>query len=606
MSFADAARAAMPFLSTDDRIRLEGKILAHFPEIDDAREIARDVDGWSEDDPSWTRRRILWSLNQSGYEQWCILETLGEDLLSRTSVCRLRQLRRKFRDLGVEQPESIKLRQIVSPIKRDRAARMTDEQWLRAIARYNTNEERRREGDFTGGGARHLGCELEHAAKSEPARFISLMKRIPDDAHRTYVGDILYGLAQADHVDEGLLKTGVLNAHARPGRRYGRQIARIFMGSPVLAGDTELFDILAWYVENGEANDDETVDASNTEREVLSVEDLMDHVGRLQVRGINGVRGFAAEALGSILWKLPHLAGKISRLLERRIAREPLVSVRCNLMVALVPLYNSDRLRCAHLIARLIDGPSELSEPHRRGNSHSLLSPLITQQGTDLMPYLIHWVPSVGPKLVHRLLGSGDETMRMIGVWHVLRLSFQDPAYAADADRFIEKGGLHRRLAADVASGAFAEEEFRDRAEQQLIRFFNDNDEEVRKQAADVFRRIDHADSGRFFKLAKAYIESKAFEGEMFAFVRALEKATIDVCELVISASEKLVTQLNPKDLAGDRRTWDIRHLQDLIKREYPASEADPKIRGRLLDVIDRMLARDFAGTDEILEAHDR
>ena len=54
------------------------------------------------------------------------------------------------------------------------------------------------------------------------------------------------------------------------------------------------------------------------------------------------------------------------------------------------------------------------------------------------------------------------------------------------------------------------------------------------------------------------------------------------------------------------RRTWDIRHLQELIKREYPASEADRKLRGRLLDAIDRMLARDFAGTDEILEAHDR
>ena len=59
----------------------------------------------------------------------------------------------------------------------------------------------------------------------------------------------------------------------------------------------------------------------------------------------------------------------------------------------------------------------------------------------------------------------------------------------------------------------------------------------------------------------------------------------------MISASEKLVTQLNPKDLGDDQRTWDIRHLQELIKREYPASDANPKLRGRLLDVIDRMLA---------------
>lgn len=605
-SFADAAKSVMPFLSTNDRLHVEKKILEHWPELDRAKKSARESRGHAPVDTRSSRNRVVRALNESGFEQWCVLETVGEALLSCMSVCRLRQLRRKFPGLKIDQPQNIKVRQVVSPIKQDSAARMNDEQWLRAIARYNDDEERRRGRDFVDGGARELGRELQNASKEQPARFASLLKRIPDDANPTYVRHLLDGLAQAEDVDEPLLKAAVLHAHARPERPYGSQIARMFMGSPALADDPELFDILAWYVENGEANDDETVDASNTEREVMSVEDLMGHVGRLQIRGINGVRGLAAEALGSVLWKLPHLADKISRLLERRIAREPLVSVRCNLMVALVPLYNSDRLRCAQLVGHLIDGPSELSEPQRRGNSHSLLSPLITQQGTRLLRYLIHWVPSVGPKLVHRLLESGDETMRMIGVWHVLRLSFQDSAYAADADRFIEKSGLYRRLAADVASGAFVEEEFRDRAEQQLIRFFNDDDEEVRKQATDVFRRIDHADSGRFFRLAEAYIESKAFEGEMFAFVQALEDATIDVCELVISASEKLVTQLNPKDLGDDQRTWDIGHLQELIKREYPASDANPKLRGRVLDVIDRMLALDFAGTDEILEAHDR
>ena len=606
MSFADAARAAMPFLSTDDRDRLEGKILAHFPEIDDAGEMAREVDGCSEEDPSRTRRRILWSLNQSGYEQWCILETLGEDHLSQTGIDRLRQLRRKFPNAEVEQPRHVEAHWVGSPIKRDKVARMKDAQWLRAIARYNNNEERCRGRGFVDGGARELGRELQNAAKEQPARFASLLKRIPDDAHPAYVRDLLDGLAEAEEVDEGLLKEAVLDAHARAGRRYGNQIARILANSPALANDPALFDILAWYIENGEANDDETVDASKTEQEIMSVEDLWDSPGRIYFRGINGVRGYAAEALGSVLWKVPQVAEKAFLLVERRIEREPLVSVRCNLMDALVPLYNSDRLRCAQLVERLIDGPSEPPGSRRREISNSLLSPLTTRQGTHLLPYLIQWVPSVGRKLVHRLLESGDETMRMIGVWHVLRHSFQDVTYAADADRFIAKGGLYRRLAADVASEAFVAEEFRDRAEQQLIRFFNDNDEEVRKQAADVFRRIDHAESGRFSKLAKAYIESRAFEGEMFAFVRALENATMDVCELVISASEKLVIQLTPNDLAGDRRTWDIRHLQDLIKREYPASEANPKLRGRLLDVIDRMLALDFAGTDEILEAHDR
>ena len=56
--------------------------------------------------------------------------------------------------------------------------------------------------------------------------------------------------------------------------------------------------------------------------------------------------------------------------------------------------------------------------------------------------------------------------MRLIGAWHVMRHSFQEPAYTIEADRLIEEGKVYRRLAADIVSHAITSEEFRDRAEQ--------------------------------------------------------------------------------------------------------------------------------------------
>jgi hypothetical protein len=189
-----------------------------------------------------------------------------------------------------------------------------------------------------------------------------------------------------------------------------------------------------------------------------------------------------------------------------------------------------------------------------------------------------------------------------------MRHSFQEPAYTQEADRLIEAGDVYRRLAADIASHAIVKEEFRDRVERHLVRFFNDEDEQVRKQAADVFREIEPNEFARFSGLAEAFLASRAFEHDAFAFFHALERATSSVHVLVISAVEKIVAALQAHGNPGahNHRDLDLHQLQGLLKREYVASEHDPELRGRLLDVIDMMLAAELYGTDEILKAHER
>ncbi len=92
------------------------------------------------------------------------------------------------------------------------------------------------------------------------------------------------------------------------------------------------------------------------------------------------------------------------------------------------------------------------------------------------------------------------------------------------------------------------------------------------------------------------------------AFFYALKKGECNVHELVIASAERLITihGRNEPGRAQPRRHRGIDELQDLLKREYAASENDPELRERFLDVIDKMLELGLYGVDEILKAHER
>ena len=346
--------------------------------------------------------------------------------------------------------------------------------------------------------------------------------------------------------------------------------------------------------------------------------------------------------MGTILWQLPEIAEKVFDILERRIAVEPLISVRCCVMRPLVPLFNLDKFRCAQLVERLVQPISEsglavsdYSEPSkrsrifgtlksissllmskiqvlnklvggRREKPHICLSPLITNQGTHLLPYLIHQVPEIGWRLIDLLLGSGDEAMQRVGAWHVFGQCFQHPKYIAKADRLIRKGEGYRLLAAEVASQVITREEDIDRTKQQLISFFDDEDKRVRRQAGEAFRSIEPSEFGKFYDLAERYLNSRAFKDDSFAFFHALEQATCKVHELVIIAAEKKIADLDANLTTSEVHYLDLDILNKLLEREYTASENDPDLRHRILDVIDKMLEKELYGTEKILKSHER
>lgn len=102
------------------------------------------------------------------------------------------------------------------------------------------------------------------------------------------------------------------------------------------------------------------------------------------------------------------------------------------------------------------------------------------------------------------------------------------------------------------------------------------------------------------------YLNSRAFKDDSFAFFHALERATCSVHELVIIAAEKIIADLDTNLTTSEPRYLDLDILNKLLEREYTASENDPDLRHRILNVIDIMLEKELYGTEKILKAHER
>lgn len=646
-SFASAARAVLPHLQADGIAKFDNLIAGHKPELDFAAKLLKRIKADGEEEPWRTRWGATHYLNRSGHELWCILDSIGDEALSPLMRKALAQLRRKFRADKPPEPVHLEAHWVQSPIKRDQAERMSDEHWLSAILKYDKDDHRRRGRRFVEGGARQLASELQHQAKEQPQRFAAFLEQIPPGANQAYISQLLWGLAESEGASIEALKRAIVTVHERRERAYGSEIARLIEKNPEVAADPKIVEILVWYVENGDANEVDAVDRSNTEREFTTIEDLISQ-GRLHVRGVNGARGAAVEALGKILWHVPEIVDTAWSIVERRAAVEPLVSVRCCLVRAALPLYNSDKARCARLLERISGHPETFNQPTHfqaawvkaafpsrrfpafaraasvwicyaieraiRQRSASAgspdesywLAPLVTHHGVSLLPYILRSVPEVGHRLLYRMIVQGDPNTRAIAAWLVFWQSFQVEVFCSLADALARDGVVYRRLMADVASHAIEDAEFRYRAEIILRRSFNDDDKEVRSQAADVFRNVKPDQFDRYRELAYDFIRSSAFEAGSYGFFHALERAECKVDDIVVAATKILMEDIGKNGNAAGRRSMDLHQLQDIIKKEYAVSEGDPPLRAKILDLIDSMLKMELYGVDAIVGAHER
>src|SRR5262245_45556712 len=75
----------------------------------------------------------------AGRSCFTLLSAMPENLRSKNAQSRFQELQRKFAKPNTT-PRGIRAYRVSSPIKKEAGEKMTDEQWLRAIAKYRTEE----------------------------------------------------------------------------------------------------------------------------------------------------------------------------------------------------------------------------------------------------------------------------------------------------------------------------------------------------------------------------------------------------------------------------------------------------------------------------------
>ena len=574
-----AIQALVPHCSAENREKIEATILDYVP--------------------PWERTQ--YGRREYGRSRFDLLSAIPLELRSVRANAHFGELVRKF---GAPQgePREMIAGFIEPPIEKDAASMMTDDQWLRAIVKHNSDEWQWRE-DIKGS-ARQLAQILEVEAKGNPERFAHLALRFPANANPVYLDRTLAALTGAPIATDLKLRT-CRKAFEESRGPCGTSIADL-LGSIKDPLPEDAVQMLHWLATEHE---DPAIEAWQ-KTQPLSVIDIRQmaktpdsgtskkdagggkpyYDGDPLSCGINTVRGRAAVAMRKLILTDAAYVDQFCPSLERMV-HDSSVAVRSCVAGTLWAVARRDPALGLSLFLKM-----DLSEDVllATDNVYRLIHDALRDNFAEVEPVLEHMLRSPEPNV--RKAGG---CLAGLAVLHGQNAaSLVDKALRGDA---------HPRLGvANVASTNIAIPQCRAWCEARLVTLFDDEDADVRRKAASCFREVGHGTLETFEELIVTFYDSRAFQEYSSSIIHALEKTrgqlpgtTCDVCERFLDRFS---------DEARDiwtSRAGDAHNVTELVFRTYQQHQ-DDEWTSRLLDLIDRLCKENFRDVQHAFEQFER
>jgi hypothetical protein len=514
-----------------------------------------------------------------GHAAYNFVSSLPEARLSATARLRLSEWKEKFKEPDGA-PVGIRSYRIISPIEEASAKKMTDEQWLREIAKYNTEERIRDSEHPERGGALELARMLQKFTEEQPERFAQLTLQLPENAHPYYFSHVLRGLVDAA-IPYELKLAAVRRVFSNDHRDCLDAALSLLASMPV----PELPEDAQQYIQRAAGHPDPQTD--------LWAGEAPYYGGDMLTHGINCVRGHVAGAIRDLIVADARYVSSFSETIEKLVG-DPSLAVRACVASTLLAVARHD-------VSQALWWSGTLFEADDR-----LLATEYVQRFINMG--LEDHFERVAP-VIQRMLGSNCEKVREAGG----TLACLGRLYHDEADDLSEAalaGDEHCRLGAcQVANSNLLDPETRAWCEGALVRLFADENKEVLRKAAHCFWHLWQSPDtpiSDYDSLIRSFLRSPAFPEEPTYLLYALEdnrhrlpEATLDVCEVFITRCAEAARDIRTS-IAGDEM-----RVGKLVFAAY--AQLQPQaLQIRALDLIDRMSIEGLSSASTHLSEFER
>jgi hypothetical protein len=528
----------------DDRLdALRGHLLDHYPAYECLRE----------------RRELR---GRSQYDLLSGVEPARRDV---AVTRRLGELDRKFAE-APQAPQEMGMADFVrSPIDDDSSQKMSDANWLSALAKHTGDDN-----DWTTGvgGARELAQVMGNRAAEDPERFARLALQFGESTPPVYFARVIEAIA--GKVELSLLRDVCEHANELAGTAVRRSIAWALRAVP--ADDTRVVALLR------ECAHDIDPDHESARTKASSGEYF--YGGDLLSAGLNSTRGGTAGAIAGILFAGSSAIDELAAIVSD-LARDPIMGVRA---------YAAEAVRA--LFKYRADTALEFADALMTDVDIELFgTPTVTQL---LIASFVRDQERFAPH-VGRALAGADEVARHGGqVWAVALI--RDLVRSPLPTDVSELSPAARRGAAEVLAANPTS------SREALAWLLDDEDDEVRGAAARAASDLRELPLTEAETLLSTILGAAAFTEHYAEVVAALERRNDVLPESTIIACERAVVAGG--GALGDIRRGDAAAAEDIVAltlRLY--RQGDDAMRRRCLDVIDQLTERRAFGLEDKLDA---
>lgn len=502
---------------------------------------------------------------EDGRSRLALLSAIPSELRSPRANLHFDELKRKFGE-PEGKPRKITGSFVPSPIESAAAEKMTDDQWLRAIAKYSQNRIVY-SGDQTIGGAPELARILETRAKEEPVRFAQLSLGFPADTNSAYMDGVLRALTDASLSSD--LKLGVCDkAFKDCGRQIGKSIA------DVLGRMEETLPDQAVQMLHNLATEHDDPDRELWRTEARNGQPYYD--GDIYMNGINTTRGRAAIAIHDLIIKDATYVDRFQTTLDV-MTRDPSPSVLSCVAGAVDAVAFNDISLGMSLFRQM-----NLSEDRL----------LVTENVSRLIQHGIRASLAEMLPIISRMLRSSEPDVQEAGarLASIAALIHENSADAPDLADEALRGDAHARLGvAQVASTNIGVPGCREWTKERLCVLFNDDDIDVRRMAASCFDSLGNESLEIYEELIKSFCDSRAFEDDSTSLVETMERSSARLPGITCAVCERFLDRFagEARDIRTSRFA-DADAVGKLVFRTYQQHENN-EWGNRALDLIDRL-----------------